>query len=182
MHTEGAVTVRTPYGESALEVSDSGRKIPCRAGDSNPGASVLRLAFQSDALAADELFPPPVREVRDIYSDDIIGYAETDACGYYVIDDNQTASLIGQAMTLFNRMTKSLNSAQFKQAGRQAGRQAADRTRGPSPKSLCSNAATDASGSISYQFAEHVSLTLGNGPRVLLTSAGFACLHSLQRS
>ena len=77
----------------------------------------LPLAFQSEALPTDELFRPPV---RDLYSDDIIGYAETDACGYYVIDDNQTASLIGQAMTLFSRMTKSLNSVQFRQAGRQA--------------------------------------------------------------
>ena len=137
----------------------------------------LPLAFQSEALPTDELFRPPV---RDLYSDDIIGYAETDACGYYVIDDNQTASLIGQAMTLFSRMTKSLNSAQFRQAGNSGERTGPE---GPAPSlHACSNAATDASGSISYQFAEHVSLTLGNGPRVLLTSAGFACLHSLQRS
>ena len=42
--------------ESALEVG-TGRKIPCHTGDSNPRESVLRLAFQSDALPA-ELFPP----------------------------------------------------------------------------------------------------------------------------
>ena len=40
--------------ESALKIH-SGRKIPCRTGDSNP-----RLAFQSDALTAELSTPPSV--------------------------------------------------------------------------------------------------------------------------
>ena len=48
----GGGAVWTPYvTESAQEV-DSGRKMLCRTGDSKP-VSVLRLAFQSDALATE---------------------------------------------------------------------------------------------------------------------------------
>ena len=43
--------------ESALEV-DSGRKIPCCTGDSNPRQSVSRLAFQSDALPTELCLTP----------------------------------------------------------------------------------------------------------------------------
>ena len=43
--------------ESALEI-DCGRKILCRTGDPNPRQSVLRLAFQSDALPTELCLTP----------------------------------------------------------------------------------------------------------------------------
>ena len=43
--------------ESALEI-DCGRKILCRTGDPNPRQSLLRLAFQSDALPTELCLTP----------------------------------------------------------------------------------------------------------------------------